>query len=739
LDAPNLKTTPNKQAQPGLRSAVVASAAVACAILALGVIVYGVATVKFGAARRSYLEQNHTKAVQTVRLVLENACEARLRGVLAASYGIAQQSQQKAKTKEISDEAAKQEATALLQTIRVGGNGRVQGMTPDAFQQEYSRRLLQQAMDARRDETVGPTSGVVYVPEYDRSLESVRGASWALCMMNLPEWNWVIVASIPRDEMGDLVDWTEMAKLPPFAPESDTSFVYILETTKGRVIVHPTWRDETVLKKTDAEKKAFVEEICREKKGTITYTLQNEAGGTSDRIAVYDYLSEQNWIVASEFDLTRLNRSATAAVVGILWTTAGFLILFVPVAFWLAMLHTRRVEAARRESRERTVKELRDEASSLRAHSSRLEKDLANERKIQENLQKTNEQLSAWVDELKQSSHEIALLNQMGDLLQACQTIEETYKVIGKLARDLFPDDAGSLYRFQEEQKMLEMVASWGAEPAAAMATEFALEECWGLRRGKAYVVEDTQTELICQHLTVPPPPHGYICMPMMAQGELLGMFHLKLGQPHPGVPEDARSSRIEAKKRLATTVTEQFGLALANLKLRELLRTQSIRDQLTGLFNRRYMEESLVRELHRAQRQGSSLGIVMADLDHFKRINDTYGHDDGDVILRNVGALFQKSIRQDDIACRYGGEEFIIIMPNASRAIVLQRAEQIRERVKRHVSVKQEPVTISLGVALFPDDGQSSETLLNAADTALYNAKNRGRDQVAVFQAPDA
>jgi len=734
---PALKTTSHDTQKPPSRTAAKVAGVVALVILALAGAAYGVALARENASRRAFLDESHAKAMQTVRLILQNACEARLRGMVESSCGIAVQFQQKMHGKEISDEAAKREASDLIQSLRIGRVGRVQAMPSDTFQREYPRMIWQQTPESRRDEGSGAAeAGSVFVPEYERSLESGRSVFWSLYCMDFKPWDWVIAAGVPRAEMGNLVDWDEIGKQPPFAPGSDSSFIYILDE-KGQVVVHPTWKEgASALKQVDAKGKAFVAEIRRDKKGTLSCMLQTDAGTLSNRVAVYDYLSEQNWIVVSEFDLERVDRPLKVAAACVLWTSAGLLLVFVPLAFLLAGAHVRRVRTAREDAREETVKELRDEASALRAHSSRQEKDLANERKIQQNLQKTNEQLSAWVDELKQSSHEIALLNQMSDLLQACQTVEETYRVIAQLARDLFPDDAGALCRFLEEQKMLDTVAVWGA--GLAMVPEFALEECWALRRGKAYVVEDTQAELLCQHFTAPP-PHGYICLPMMAQGELLGMFHLEIGQPHPGAPEDARVARIEAKKRLATTVTEQFGLALANLKLRELLRTQSIRDQLTGLFNRRYMEESFVREIHRAQRQGSTLGIIMADLDHFKKINDTYGHEEGDVILRNVGAILQKSIRQDDIACRYGGEEFTVIMPSASRAIVLQRAEQIRERIKRHVSVKQEPVTISLGMALFPEDGQSAESLLNAADAALYQAKERGRDQVAVFQAPDA
>jgi diguanylate cyclase (GGDEF)-like protein len=184
-------------------------------------------------------------------------------------------------------------------------------------------------------------------------------------------------------------------------------------------------------------------------------------------------------------------------------------------------------------------------------------------------------------------------------------------------------------------------------------------------------------------------------------------------------------------------TVAEHIALALANLKLQDTLRSQSIRDPLTGLFNRRYMEESLEREMRRAGRGRHPVGIIMLDLDHFKRFNDTFGHEAGDTLLREVGAVLQRSIRGEDIACRYGGEEFTLIMPEASLLDAAQRAEQLREAIRsmniHHRRQQLGPVTISLGVAIYPDHGPTGDAVLRAADAALYQAKARGRDRVAI------
>lgn len=167
--------------------------------------------------------------------------------------------------------------------------------------------------------------------------------------------------------------------------------------------------------------------------------------------------------------------------------------------------------------------------------------------------------------------------------------------------------------------------------------------------------------------------------------------------------------------------------LALNEVRLRE----QSIRDYLTSLFNRRYMEETLEREIQRATRKQVSLGIIILDVDHFKRINDTLGHAAGDIVLRELGIFLFGQVRQADIACRYGGDEFVLVLPDASRDATKERAEHLRDGVKDlNLPV---PITISLGVATFPDDGSTGETVLKSADTALYQAKRDGGNRAIV------
>jgi diguanylate cyclase (GGDEF)-like protein len=229
------------------------------------------------------------------------------------------------------------------------------------------------------------------------------------------------------------------------------------------------------------------------------------------------------------------------------------------------------------------------------------------------------------------------------------------------------------------------------------------------------------------------------MCVPMMAQGEALGILYLDSGrnQNNNGNGTSPIDASNESQVRLARTLAEHIALALANLNLREVLQSQSIRDPLTGLFNRRYMEASLERELRRANRKKCSLGVMMVDVDHFKRFNDAFGHDAGDALLAELSKVFKNLFRGEDIVCRYGGEEFTIILPDASLQDTRERGEHLREAAKNAIAQYRgqalDHITLSVGVSAFPEKGISAEALLRSADAALYRAKEEGRDRVVV------
>jgi len=248
--------------------------------------------------------------------------------------------------------------------------------------------------------------------------------------------------------------------------------------------------------------------------------------------------------------------------------------------------------------------------------------------------------------------------------------------------------------------------------------------ECWGVRQRRAHLTPPGQDEMKCRHTEVQPGMDS-LCIPLLVHGRIFGLLHLA------AFPEDL----LEEKVLLARAVGDTIALALSDLRMRDMLLQQSIHDPLTHLYNRRYLDEILQRELGRAARGNRPLALIMADIDHFKRFNDLYGHLIGDKVLQKVSRELKDGIRSDDMAFRYGGEEFLLILPETGLDAALERAEDLRLRV-RSMELKMEPdihetVSISLGVAVYPVHGDTVVTLLEAADTAMYRAKQAGRDRV--------
>jgi len=344
-------------------------------------------------------------------------------------------------------------------------------------------------------------------------------------------------------------------------------------------------------------------------------------------------------------------------------------------------------------------------------------------------LQLANERLQIVVQETEQCNRETNIINYMSEQLQSCLTCAEAYPIIAQHTQDLFPAVSGALFVLDTTHNLIEGVATWG-EPLVGELV-FPPDDCWALRRGRLRWKGDPDLEMPCRHMAAAQ-TEDYLCLPLSAQGETLGMLHFQ---------ELSVSSqeRTESVRRLAVTAADHISLALANIRLRETLRYQVVHDTLTDLFNRRYLEETLVREIHRVRRKGAPLGVIMMDLDQFKRFNDAFGYEAGDNLLRALGKYLLQQVRQEDVACRYGGEEFVLVMPEAPLNVVLARAEEIRRGVPQlqvfHRGKVLESTTVSLGVALFPEHGVNGENLIQAADNAKRRAKIAGRNCVVVAE----
>lgn len=365
------------------------------------------------------------------------------------------------------------------------------------------------------------------------------------------------------------------------------------------------------------------------------------------------------------------------------------------------------------------------DASLLHALNGLAERLEANRREMELRVQ-------ARTTELEQLNGDVMRLSEFGNLLQACENSEEAFEVIEHEVGLLFPGLAGALYLFNSSRNVLELKASWGELRLDMSLTR---EHCWALRRGQQHLVMAKSPRLSCKHT------HerwgDSICYPMSAQGETLGMLHL-MGR---SLQQPGQVLLTAGKQRLGITMAEQTALSLANLRMRDSLGQQAFRDQLTGLYNRRFADECIGREVGRARRSGSGLGVLMADLDHFKRYNDLHGHDAGDSILAAVASAVRMSVRSEDIACRWGGEELLILLSDVDEDSLLARAEALRATVATttitHEGTRLAPVTMSIGAALFPGHGDQFIDVLRLADAALYDAKHNGRNQVCVAARP--
>ncbi|MEA9479924.1 diguanylate cyclase [Xanthomonas campestris] len=354
-----------------------------------------------------------------------------------------------------------------------------------------------------------------------------------------------------------------------------------------------------------------------------------------------------------------------------------------------------------------------------------LMRELRHRAQAERHAARANQELGESIGALQRSAADLNLLSRYTGLLQSCVSAEEALDVTSRTLAHLLPGIAGSVYLLRASQDRAEVISHWGT-PLVHSASHLLPEECWALRRGQPHLIEDLARDAPCAHIDLPDASVAITtaCLPMSAQGTQLGFLFLSAPGPAP-------MPRLE----IAEAAAEQLSLALSNLRLRESLRRQSIRDALTGLYNRRYLEEALSHELARCARRDLPLSVLMLDVDHFKQFNDGQGHAGGDLLLAAVGELLLTRLRAEDVACRYGGEEFTVILPETDGEEAMRVAEQIRGHIAAlAVSDGQRAlprVTASIGVASFPADGELGSALIQKADAALYVAKRQGRNRV--------
>ena len=374
--------------------------------------------------------------------------------------------------------------------------------------------------------------------------------------------------------------------------------------------------------------------------------------------------------------------------------------------------------------------------------------DLSDQMKVQDELRKvaaelqqqvqgrtlayreTANQLATMLEATRAQSRAYGILQDLSDMLQSCPTPNEAARVAGEFATRLFHADSGSIYIIEPGQARFRLLGSWGLQNETAETLH--LNDCWGLRQNQAYPHNENQIGLRCHHLSIGPNRHS-CCMPMFANGQATGLICLRSDQPFVGSDAETTAANQKIRRLFASNVA-QF---LANLTLRQTLEQASLRDPLTNLFNRRYFNEQLAIEFERASRARSPLALQTVDIDHFKRLNDRYGHEAGDRVLVQVSEVLVQNARAGDIVCRWGGEEFLILMPGLNGTSAKRRADEIRRRVNERVEILGGiPVSVSIGVAAYPEHASDPDGLINVSDRALYASKGAGRNRVTLAVA---
>jgi len=348
---------------------------------------------------------------------------------------------------------------------------------------------------------------------------------------------------------------------------------------------------------------------------------------------------------------------------------------------------------------------------------------------------------------MKHSESEVRLLGRMANLVLSCLTQEEAKAVAARFLPQLFPGETGALFVRHSSQDLHDPIVSWGEE---RQWHPFSGQDCWSLRRRRIHIVREDKDQPACPHADHDPSRWISLCIPMTAREDTLGVFHLLVPvgavgssrQGGDGGPERSGTDSgdtLTGKRRLAALAADVLTLLLVNLQLRKQIDDLSVRDALTGCFNRRYLEDTLARELKISQRTGRQIAVILMDIDHFGQFTEVFGHGASGMVLRDLGNFLRENIREVDVPCRYGADEFAILLPDTSLVSCRRRAEHLHAMIRDlslqdgHAHMRR--ITISMGIAACPDQGETVCDLMEAAKTALKNSKQTGRDRISVAE----
>ncbi len=707
------------------------------------------------------MAQNEHRHLEAWRESAMDARRRELRRILQVAVKAIDRIEQEAQAQGLSPEATRERILSAVRDFTYGNNDYV-------FIANYQSRLIShpdpqlhgadfsEKKDTRGNLIVPPMvegaldHGEGFHTYWWRRLEEEEPSQKLSYYKHLPEREWVIGTGVYVDDVEEEIQARKQAIIERLRHHlsntriAQTGYLYIFDSDLN-MIIHPNSNIEGT-NFSDLENPVTGKPIGREliraaktQEGKLVYKWDRPSDPGNyvyDKIAWVRYLPEFDWYIASSVYLSEFRNTANTLTVRIL-SVAGLVLAIAVIAGFLFLRRltgpiTRLAETAAQVGRgDLTAKTdiRRDDeigvlAGSFNAMVDRLRDQIQN---MESRVAERTEELNRSVENLERRNQESVEINRMGELLQSCHNEEEVFTVASRTCHALFPEDSGRMYMVDEHQG-LTLVAEWGNKtPVRTMDESHA---CWAVRRGLPHQDPPDCEDSLCPHCCEP----GTIslCIPLLAEGAVTGVIKVNTG-----AAEADMDQAIAERKPLLTTVAEQVAMAVTNLRLREQLRQQAIKDPLTGLYNRRRLEETLQEELSLAERHGETVGVIMLDVDHFKQLNDTYGHDTGDAVLRELGSLLNRSLRREDRAFRYGGEEFTLVILKTDAEKLGKLAELIRVRVEEQVNLalfaeNNGKVTVSLGAAQFPDHALDLHGLLQAADEALYLAKQRGRNRVA-------